>query len=90
MATTAHRAHIPSAHKIYQGTGKTVDEAIKDAHKQIPRHRQGPAVNRQTNELTPAKNAAADVPIRCRVLDIHYESGGFTGASTFSVRVTED
>jgi len=90
MATTAHRAYIPSAHKVYTGTGKTVDEAIKDAHKQIPRHRKGPGLNRQTNELTPAAEGGADVPIRCKVIDIHFESGGFTGASTFFARVVED
>jgi hypothetical protein len=89
MAVT-HRVHIPSGHKIYNGTGKTLDDAIKDAHKQIPRHRKGPGLNKQTMELTPAKEGHADVPIRCKVVDIEYESGGITGASTFEVRVVED
>ena len=90
MAITAHRVHIPSAERIYDGTGKTVDDAIKDAHKKIPAHRKGPGLNKQTMELTPAKEGAADVPIRCKVIDIRFESGGFTGLSTFYVRVIED
>jgi hypothetical protein len=90
MALTAHRVHIPSGHRVYNGAGKTLDEAIKDAHKQIPRHRKGPGLNKQTMELTPPKEGPADVPIRCKVVDIHYESGGITGASTFEVRVVED
>jgi hypothetical protein len=80
---------LPKAHKIYDGTGKTLDEAIKDAHKKIPPFRKGPGFNKQTNEPTAAKEGAADVAIRCKVVDIHYESGGFTRASTFQVRVIE-
>lgn len=81
---------LPKAHKTYVGTGKTLDEAIKDAHKQIPRFRKGHGFNKKTNEPTAAKEGAADVPIRCTVIDIYFESGGFTGASTFQVRVIED
>ena len=88
MATMVQ--HLPKAHKIYDGTGKTLDEAIKDAHKKIPPFRKGHGFNKQTNEPTAAKEGPADVPIRCKVIDIHYESGGLTGASTFQVRVIED
>jgi hypothetical protein len=86
---TVQRVQIPSAERVYNGTGKTLDEAIKDAHKKIPPHRKGPGLNRQTMELTPPKEGAASVPIRCKVVDIHYESGGITGLSTFQVRVIE-
>jgi hypothetical protein len=89
MALTAHRVHIPSGQPVYNGTGKTLDEAIKDAHDKIPKHRQGHGLNKQTMELTPPKEGPANVPIRCKVVDIHYESGGITGLSTFQVRVIE-
>jgi hypothetical protein len=88
MVTTVQQ--IPKAQKIYDGSGKTVDEAIKDAHKKIPPFRKGHGFNKQTNEPTAAKEGPASVPIRCKVIDIHYESGGLTGASTFQVRVIEN
>jgi hypothetical protein len=88
MATIVQQ--IPTAQKIYSGTGKTLDEAIKDAHKKIPPFRKGPGFNKKTNEVTAAKEGPANVPIRCKVIDIHFESGGFTGASTFQVRVIEN
>jgi hypothetical protein len=90
----AQRAHIPSAEKIYNGTGKTLDDAIKDAHKQIPPRAKGTVVHQDTMQVIPPTKAkeggGADVPIRCKVIDIRYESGGFTGLSTFLVRVVED
>jgi len=87
---TVHRVHIPSAEKIYNGTGKTLDDAIKDAQKKIPRHLQGHGFNKQTKEVTPPKGERADVPVRCKVIDIRFETGGFTGLSEFHVRVIED
>jgi hypothetical protein len=87
---TVHRAQIPAGHTIYDGSGKTLDDAIRDAQKKIPPHRQGHGFNKETNELTPPKEGPANVPIRCKVIDIRYESGGIAGASTFQVRVVED
>lgn len=86
----AQTVHIPSAEKIYNGTGKTLDDAIKDAQKKIPRHRQGHGFDKQTNEVTPPKEGHADVPIRCKVIDIRYETGGLGGLSEFHVRVIEN
>lgn len=87
---TLQRVQIPSAEKIYDGTGKTLDEAIKDAHSKIPRHPKGLGFNKQTNEVTGPLGGAADMPIRCKVIDIGYESGGLAGLSEFHVRVLED
>jgi hypothetical protein len=89
MATAVHRVHLPSAHPVYDGTGKTLDEAIVNAHKKIPRHPHGPSLNKETNELVAApKGAVADVLIRCQVIEIGYESGG-PGASQFLAKVIE-
>ncbi|MBV9394972.1 MAG: hypothetical protein JOZ84_11225 [Methylobacteriaceae bacterium] len=82
------RVRIPSAEKIYDGSGKTLDDAIKDAQKKIPRHR--PAAGHNEELIVAKEGAAADVPIRCKVIDIRYESGGLGGLSTFLVRVIED
>ena len=90
MATTVHRVHLPHAHKVYQGSGESVDKAIINAHGKIPRHRQGPGLNKQTMELLPAKEGPADVAIRCKVLDLHYEAGGIGGRKLFHARVVED
>lgn len=87
MATVHRVVHIPSAEKIYDGSGKTLDDAIKDAQKKIPRHRPAAGHN---EELIVAKEGAADVIIRCKVIDIRYESGGLAGLSAFLVRVIQD
>jgi hypothetical protein len=90
MALTLQRVHIPSAEKIYDGTGKTLDDAIKDAQQKIPPHRPGVG-SKEPMALTVAKEGAtADVPIRCKVIDIRFESGGIIGAGVFYVRVLED
>jgi hypothetical protein len=85
------RVQIPSAEKIYDGAGKTLDDAIKDAQKKIPRYRREEGRKKEPMGLAVAKEgAAADVLIRCKVIDIRYESGGLANVSTFLVRVIQD
>jgi hypothetical protein len=55
MATTAHRVDVPSGNPVYNGTGKPLDDAVKDAHDKIPRHRQGHGFNEAVKPLRARK-----------------------------------
>ena len=90
MARTVHQVHVPHAQKIYDGTGKTLDAAIIDAHKKIPGPRLGPSHHPDTMLPVAEKPGTADVLIRCKVVDIGYEAGGIAGISQFRARVIED
>jgi hypothetical protein len=90
MARTVHKVHVPHAHTIYDGTGKTLDAAIIDAHKKIPPPRLGPSLDPQIMHPAAPKPGSADVLIRCKVVELEYEAGGIAGISLFRARVIED
>src|SRR5262245_50555829 len=89
---TVNRVLLP--HEVYEGRGKTLEAAIEDAHKKIPRPRQGASLQKdaqgkpvQPFTVVPASSAPADVIIRSKVVDFGLEAGGIAGVREFYARV---